>query len=79
MSKLFENEKNLEREERAIKLWTRNLPQGSYKKLGGFDIDFRVYSPTTDTYAYVEVKGRHTEYRRRISFTCSCKEVSEDT
>ena len=61
MSKLFENETNLEREERAIKLWTRNLPQGSYKKLGGFDIDFRVYSPTTDTYAYVEVKGRHKD------------------
>ena len=61
MSKLFENKSHLEREERAIKLWTRNLPQGSYKKLGGFDIDFRVYSPTTDTYAYVEVKGRHKD------------------
>jgi len=59
MSKLFENKGHLEREERAIKLWMKSIPQGSYKKLGGFDIDFRVYSPTTDTYAYVEVKGRH--------------------
>jgi hypothetical protein len=59
MSKLFENKSHLEREERAIKLWMKSVPQGSYEKLGGFDIDFRVYSPTTDTYAYVEVKGRH--------------------
>ena len=61
MSKLFENKGHLEREERAIKLWMKSIPQGSYKKLGGFDIDFRVYSPTTDTYAYVEVKGRHKD------------------
>jgi hypothetical protein len=58
-AKLFETPKHLERESRAIKLWTRNLPEGSYEKLGGFDIDFRVYSHKTGTYAYVEVKGRH--------------------
>ena len=61
MSKLFENKSHLEREERAIKLWTRSMPQGSYKKLGGFDIDFRVYSDKSKTYAYVEVKGRHRD------------------
>ena len=49
MSKLFENKSHLEREERAIKLWTRSMPQGSYKKLGGFDIDFRVYSDKSKT------------------------------
>ena len=30
MSKLFENKGHLEREERAIKLWMKSIPQGSY-------------------------------------------------
>lgn len=59
MSKKFETPKNLEREEKAIKLWTSEFPEGCYQKLGGYDIDFRVHNPHKDTYAYVEVKGRH--------------------
>ena len=45
MSKKFETPKNLEREERAIKLWTKGEHNDCYEKLGEFDpIDYRVFS-----------------------------------
>jgi hypothetical protein len=59
MTKLFETETNLEREERAIKLWTKSEPEKCYEKLGRYEVDYRVFSQKSNTYAYVEVKGRH--------------------
>jgi hypothetical protein len=57
--KLFETREHLEREEKAIKLWTKGEPDDCYEKLGGFDVDYRVFSHRSNTFAYVEVKGRH--------------------
>ena len=59
MSKKFETPTNLEREQRAIKFWTSHHAKNSYEKLGAYDIDFRVYSDKSNTYAYAEVKGRN--------------------
>ena len=57
-NKRFENKDNLIREERALKKWI-NGSHMNYQKLGMHDVDFRVYSEKSKTYAYVEIKGRH--------------------
>lgn len=61
MATRYENQSNLDREDKAIKLWTKNMKESEVEKLGDNDIDFRVYSHNSDTYAYVEVKGRHRD------------------
>jgi|TARA_E500000305_G_C3977567_1_gene215103 hypothetical protein len=59
MSKRFETEADLQREEKAIKLWTKSQPEKCYEKLGRYEVDYRVFSQKSNAYAYVEVKGRH--------------------
>tara|TARA_R110000803_G_scaffold54078_4_gene110685 strand:+ start:1370 stop:1816 length:447 start_codon:yes stop_codon:yes gene_type:complete len=54
----FENKDHLIREDRAIRKWI-NGSSATFKKLGMHDVDFLVYSKKSETYAYVEVKGRH--------------------
>ena len=54
----FENKDNLERENRAIRKWLEDTSV-TFKKLGMHDVDFLVHSKKSDTFAYVEVKGRH--------------------
>ena len=52
----FETKKDLERETKAISKFV-NLFNGSFKKLGPNDVDYRVYRDNK-LIAYVEVKGR---------------------
>ena len=78
MSKKFETPKNLEREERAIKLWTKREPNDCYEKLGEFDpIDYRVFSKKTNTFAYVEIKGRHKNIKDAYSLPISARKLCD--
>lgn len=54
----FESEKDLEREKKAIRTFV-NLFDGSFKKLGPDDIDYRVYDKDENLISFVEVKGRY--------------------
>lgn len=53
----FENKKDLDREDKAIELFTSKF-NGTYKKLGENDIDFEVFNSDGKLISYVEVKGR---------------------
>ena len=53
----FEDNTSIAREKDAIKKFV-NLFNGSYKKLGKNDIDYRVFNESNELIAYVEVKGR---------------------
>ncbi len=53
----FETIKDTQRELKAIKTFVR-IFQGSFKKLGENDIDYKVFNKDGDLIAYVEVKGR---------------------
>ena len=52
----FETNKDLDRETKAISKFV-NLFNGTFKKLGPNDVDYRVYK-NNKLVAYVEVKGR---------------------
>jgi hypothetical protein len=54
---IFETETDLIREKKAIELFV-SIFNGSYKKLGQFDIDYKVSDDRGQLIAYVEVKGR---------------------
>ncbi len=53
----FETIKDTQRELKAIKSFVR-IFQGSFKKLGENDIDYKVFNKDGDLVAYAEVKGR---------------------
>jgi len=53
----FEYEGDLTRENKAITKFV-SLFDGSFKKLGPNDIDYRVFNSSKELIAYVEVKGR---------------------
>ena len=55
----FETKKDLEREKKAIAKFVK-LFNGSFKKLGPNDVDYRVFSEAQKLIAYAEVKGRLT-------------------
>lgn len=54
---IFETETDLLREKKAIELFV-SIFNGSYKKLGQFDIDYKVSDKDGQLIAYAEVKGR---------------------
>ena len=54
---IFEVEEDLKREKFAIEKFV-SLFNGSYEKLGQFDIDYKVFNESKELIAYVEVKGR---------------------
>ena len=54
----FENKGDLDRELKAIKLFTGRF-NGSFTKLGDNDIDYKVFNGKGDLISYVEVKGRN--------------------
>jgi len=60
MIKRKERKEDLIREEKAIETFV-NLFEGSYKKLGPNDIDFRIHDKEGKLIGYVEVKGRMRE------------------
>ncbi len=54
---IFETEQDLLREKKAITTFV-NVFNGSFKKLGPQDIDYKVFDKDGDIIAYAEVKGR---------------------
>ena len=54
----FEKQKDLTREKKAIERFVSRF-NGTYKKLGDNDVDYRVFDETGKLIAYVEVKGRY--------------------
>ena len=53
----YESQKDRDREEVAIKLWSNG--KAEYYKLGKDDVDFKVKSNSSSEIGYVEVKGRN--------------------
>ena len=53
----FENEQDIDRETKAIRLFVKSF-NGRFQKLDENDIDFRVYDNSGELISYVEVKGR---------------------
>ena len=54
----FEKDKDLTREQRAINYFVKRF-DGSFKKLGPNDIDYKVFDKEGNLIAYAEVKGRY--------------------
>jgi len=54
---IFETETDLAREKKAIELFV-SIFNGSYKKLGQFDIDYKLYDKEEQLIAYAEVSPR---------------------
>ncbi len=54
----FESEKDISREEAAIKRFV-SIFNGSCQKLGPNDIDFKVFNSSGELISYAEVKGRN--------------------
>tara|TARA_B110000908_G_scaffold163862_1_gene211013 strand:+ start:2266 stop:2700 length:435 start_codon:yes stop_codon:yes gene_type:complete len=53
----FENQEDLDREEKAIKLFTSRYNY-NYKKLGDYDLDFLITKQDSTVIGTAEVKGR---------------------
>ena len=53
----FETIEDIEREQKAIKSFVR-IFQGSFKKLGENDVDYKVFNKDGELLGYAEVKGR---------------------
>ena len=54
----FENDLDLSREKKAINYFVKRF-QGSFKKLGPNDIDYKIFDKDGNLIAYAEVKGRY--------------------
>ena len=54
---IFEVEEDLKKEKVAIKKFV-SIFNGSYEKLGQFDIDYKIFNEAKELIAYAEVKGR---------------------
>ena len=69
----FETKKDLERETKAISKFV-NLFNGSFKKLGPNDVDYRVYRDNK-LIAYVEVKGRLKNIEQAFPLCVAARKV----
>lgn len=72
----LEKEEDLRREKRAIELFVSKFG-GSYKKLGEYDIDFRVYNKDGELVSYVEVKGRNRKIDNAYPLPISLHKLSK--
>lgn len=73
---IFEKQADLERETNAIQKFV-SIFEGSYKKLGQFDIDFKVFDKEQTLIAYVEVKGRNKDMSNAYPLPISLEKVSK--
>ena len=70
----FEKESDLNREARAIAKFV-GIFNGSYKKLGSNDIDYRVFNEAKELIAYVEVKGRLRSIKEAYPLPVAARKV----
>lgn len=72
----FENQKDIERENKAIKAFLKPF-NGTFKKLGRNDIDFIVYDIKGAILAFVEVKGRLRNIDNSFPLPISVKKLTK--
>ena len=70
----FENDKDLTREKKAIDYFVKRF-NGSYKKLGPNDIDYKVFDEKGILIAYAEVKGRYKTLANCFPLPIACRKV----
>jgi len=70
----FENDKDLTRERKAIDYFVKRF-NGSYKKLGPNDIDYKVFDEKGILIAYAEVKGRYKTLANCFPLPIACRKV----
>ena len=70
----FEKESDLTREQQAIEKFV-SLFDGTYKKLGQNDVDFRVFNSSKELIAYVEVKGRLRPIREAYPLPVAARKI----
>ncbi len=70
----FENDKDLTRERKAIDYFVKRF-NGSYKKLGPNDIDYKVFDEKGNLIAYAEVKGRYKTLANCFPLPIACRKV----
>ena len=72
----FENQKDIERENKAIEAFLKPF-NGTFKKLGRNDIDFIVYDLKGAILAFVEVKGRLRNIDNSFPLPISVKKLTK--
>lgn len=72
----YEKDEDLQREKDAIEIFVSRF-NGSYKKLGPNDIDFRVYDDSGELIAYAEVKGRNRYIDNAYPLPISIRKMSK--
>ena len=72
MAQIFENNKDLEREDEAIRVFCEKY-NAIYEKLGRFDIDFKV--KIKNTVCFVEVKGRNRKIKDAYPLPISARKI----
>lgn len=70
----FENGKDLKREQRAIEYFVKRF-EGTYKKLGPNDVDYKVFDKNKNLIAYAEVKGRYRSISNCYPLPVACRKV----
>ena len=70
----FEQDKDLKREKKAIEYFVKRF-QGSYKKLGPNDVDYKVFVKDDNLIAYAEVKGRYRSIASCYPLPIACRKV----
>tara|TARA_B100001778_G_C18535885_1_gene605896 strand:+ start:874 stop:1287 length:414 start_codon:yes stop_codon:yes gene_type:complete len=70
----FENNKDLVREKKAIEYFVKRF-EGSYKKLGPNDVDYKVFDKDSNLIAYAEVKGRYRSLANCYPLPIACRKV----
>ncbi len=70
----FENDTSVAREKVAIEKFV-NIFDGSFKKLGPNDVDFRVFNKSGELVAYVEVKGRFRTIKEAYPLPVAARKI----
>ena len=70
----FEQDKDLKREKKAIEYFVKRF-QGSYKKLGPNDVDYKVFDKDDNLIAYAEEKGRYRSIASCYPLPIACRKV----
>ena len=70
----FESEGDISRERRAVEYFVKRF-EGSYKKLGPNDIDYKIFDKDKNLIAYAEVKGRYRSITNCYPLPVACRKV----
>ena len=70
----FESNTDITRERRAVEYFVKRF-EGSYKKLGPNDIDYKIFDKDKNLIAYAEVKGRYRSISNCYPLPVACRKV----